>query len=114
MVERPLDLVETFNYLLGIQVRKVRAILDNGRPYRAVLGEKDGKRVAIVWRPVVGLEDKEEALMQDKAFIEKTVLPALLGEAKPDRLLVNGACFVKDVEAIEPEFKRLMFAPVGA
>jgi len=61
---------------------------------------------------VVGLEDNEKALMKDKAYIENTVLPGLLGEAKPDRLLVNGACFVKDAEAIEPEFKRLMFAPV--
>ncbi|MCL4458893.1 MAG: site-specific DNA-methyltransferase [Chloroflexi bacterium] len=112
-VERPVDLVETFNYLLGIQVKKVRALQDNGRPYRAVLGEKNGKRTAIVWRSIIGLEDNDKALMKDKRYIEKTVLPALLGEAKPDRLLVNGACFVKDAEAIEPEFKRLMFAPSG-
>jgi adenine-specific DNA-methyltransferase len=113
IAERPVDLVETFNYLLGLQVRKVRAFEHNGRLYRAVLGEKNGKRTAIVWRSVVGLEDSQEALMRDKAFIEQTVLPALLGGAKPDRLLVNGACFVKDAEAIEPEFHRLMFAPVG-
>jgi adenine-specific DNA-methyltransferase len=114
IVERPVDLLETFNYLLGLQVRKVLASEDNGRPYRAVLGQKNGKRTAIVWRPVVGLEDNEEALMKDRAYIETTVLPSLLGEARPDRLLVNGSCFVKDAEAIEPEFKRLMFAPVGA
>ena len=51
--------------------------------------------------------------MKDKAYIETTVLPALLGEAKQDRLLVNGACFVKEAETIEPGFRRLMFAPVG-
>jgi len=114
IVERPVDVVETFNYLLGLQVKKVRAFQDNGRLYRAVLGEKNGKRVAIVWRSVMGLEDNEEALIKDKACIEKTVLPALQGEAMADRVLVNGACFVKDAEAIEPEFHRLMFAPVGA
>ena len=114
IVEHPVDLVETFNYLLGIQVKKMRAFQDNGHPYRAILGEKNGKRVAIIWRSVVGLEDNEEVLMRDKAYIEQTVLPALLGKMKPDRLLVNGACFVKDAEAIEPAFKRLMFAPVGA
>lgn len=113
IVERPVDLVETFNYLLGIQVRKVKVFKENGRLYRAVLGQKNGKRMAIVWRSVVGLEDNEKALTKDKAFIEKKVLPALLGKVKPDRLLVNGACFVKDAEAIEPEFHRLMFAPVG-
>ena len=63
---------------------------------------------------MAGLEDDEEALMKDKAYIEQVVLPALLGEAKPDRLLVNGSCFTKEAEAIEPEFKRLMFAPVVA
>jgi len=113
-VERAVDLVETFNYLLGIHVKKMREFQDNRRIYRAVLGEKNGKRVAIVWRSVIGLEDSEEALIQDRTFIEQVVLPALLGEAKPDRLLVNGVCFVKEAEAIEPEFKRSMFAPVGA
>lgn len=113
IVERPVDLVETFNYLLGIHVSKIKSFEGNGRLYRAVLGEKNGKRVAIVWRSVVGLENNEKALMQDKDFIKKRVLPKLLGKAKPDRLLVNGACFVKDAEPIEPEFHRLMFAPVG-
>jgi len=113
IVERPVDLVETFDYLLGIQVKKMKTFQNGERLYRAVLGEKNGKQVAIVWRSVVGLEDNEKALTNDKAYIETTVLPALLGEAKPDRLLVNGACFVKDAEAIEPEFHRLMFAPVG-
>jgi hypothetical protein len=38
------------------------------------------------------------------------VLPTLLGEGKkPDRLLVNGICYVPDAEPIEPEFKRLMW-----
>ena len=113
IVERPADLVETFNYLLGIQVKKMKTFQDNGRLYRAVLGEKNDKQTAIVWRSMIGLEDNDKALTKDKAFVEKTVLPALLGEARLDRLLVNGACFVKEAEAIEPEFKRLLFAPVG-
>jgi len=70
--------------------------------------------VATVWRSTVGLEDNEEALMQDRAYVEQTAVPALLGEAKPDRLLINGVRFVKETESIEPEFNRLMFAPVGA
>jgi hypothetical protein len=71
-----------------------------------------------------GLEEDPDALMADRAFIEQTVLPALLSQDGPpqsaihnpqstihyDRLLVNGPCYVKGAEAIEPEFKRLMFA----
>jgi len=114
-VERRVDLVETFNYLLGIRVKKARefvaqdTILRHLR-YRAVLGEKAGKRVAIVWRPVHDLEDDKAALFADQAFIEQTILPALLGTGvQPDRLLVNGPCFVEGAEAIAPEFKRRMF-----
>ena len=108
-VEHTVDLVETFNYLLGVNVRKMRAFADGERLYRAVLGAKDGKRVAIVWRPISGLEDDEEALFHDRQFIEQTVLPALLPDGTPDRLLVNGPCFVEGAETIEPEFKRRMF-----
>jgi adenine-specific DNA-methyltransferase len=107
--ERVVDLVETFNYLLGIHVKKMRQFQDNGRLYRAVLGEKDGKRIVIVWRPLVGLNGNKTALRRDQQFIQSTVLPALLGEGKkPDRLLVIGICYVPDAEPIEPEFKRLM------
>jgi len=110
--ERTVDLMETFNYLLGLQVKKMRAFEDRGCPYRSVLGEDDGKRVVIVWRPLDGLEDNETALMQDKIFIQQTVLPALIDNGAPDRFLTNGPCFVEGAEAIEPEFKRLMFAEV--
>lgn len=112
-VEQVVDLVETFNYLLGIDVNKMRAFDHKGRLYRAVLGEKKGKRIAIVWRPVKDMEENSEKLMGDKVFIEETVLPALLpGGEKPDRLFVNGACFAENAEAVEAEFKRLMFAEV--
>jgi adenine-specific DNA-methyltransferase len=134
--ERVVDLVETFNYLLGIHVKKMRQFQDNGRLYRAVLGEKHGKRIVIVWRSLKGLlcdskdvrraqgssgdpgdaqRDKDSkgdtpALRRDRRFIECIVLPALLGKGKkPDRLLVNGICYVPEAEPIEPEFKRLMW-----
>jgi len=114
IIERNVDLVETFNYLLGIDVKKMRAFEKDGRPYRAVLGEKKGKRITIVWRPVADMEEDKKKLMADKAFIEGTVLPTLIGEGgKPDRLLVNGPCYAEGAEAIEPEFKRLMFSGVA-
>ncbi len=112
-VQRNVDLVETFNYLLGIKVNKVRFLEKDKCSYCAVLGEKMGRRIAIVWRPTVDMEEDKSKLMADKEFIEGTVLPALLGEgSKPDRLLVNGPCYAEGVEAIEPEFKRLMFSGV--
>ena len=101
-----------------------------------MLGEKHGKRIVIVWRSLKGLlcdskdvrrdqgssgdpgdaqRDKDSkgdtpALRRDRKFIECIVLPALLGKGKrPDRLLVNGDCYVSGAESIETEFKRLMW-----
>ncbi len=110
LVEHPVDLVETFNYLLGLEVRRMRAFENGGRPYRAVLGEKGGRRIVVVWRPLKELRENEAALKADKDYIEKTILPALLGEGvRPDQLYVNGVCAVETAQPIEPEFKRLMF-----
>jgi adenine-specific DNA-methyltransferase len=114
VVERTVDLVETFNYLLGLDVKKLREMRDGQRVYRVVLGQsRNGKSVVVVWRDLENLEDNQEALQKDRKFIEGEVLTALLGKGKkPDRLLANGACVVEAAEAIEPEFHRLMFAPV--
>lgn len=108
------DLVETFNFLLGLHVQKLRQFRDGDRRYRVVLGVKKGKSYVVVWRSVKGIEENREALMRDREFIGQAVVPALLGDdTKPDRLFVNGACFVENAEAIEPEFSRLMFAPLS-
>lgn len=113
LVTRTVDLIETFNYLLGIRVRRYRAFEEAGRAYRAVLGEKNGKRIAIVWRPLDGLLNNLDALARDAQFITQTIFPALIGKDQPDRVLVNGACTVEGAELIEDEFKRLMFAEVS-
>jgi len=103
------DLVETFNYLLGIHVKKMRQFQGSGCLYRAVLGEKDGKHIVIVWRPLDNTNNEPRTLRQDQQFIEHTILPELLGESqKPDRLLVNGSCYVPGAEPIENEFKKLI------
>lgn len=114
IVERTVDLIETFNYLLGLHVKKLREFRDGERLYRAVLGEdRRGKSVVVVWRDTAGLENNPSALQTDRQFIEQTILPALLGkDARPDRLLVNQPCTAAEAEAIEPEFKRLMFEPL--
>lgn len=78
------------------------------------MGEaRNGKSVVVVWRDTDGLESSKEALQRDRQFVEREILPALLGkDAQPDRLLVNQP-YAGEAEAIEPEFKRLMFAPIG-
>lgn len=112
-VHQAVDLPETFSYLLGLRVRKVRAFHDAGREYRAVLGEKDGRLVAHLWRKSSDLAGDAKGLARDAAFLADTVLPAL-APTRPDRVYVNGAFTLADAENCEPELFRLMFAPVGA
>ena len=97
----PVDLVETFNYLLGLHVEKLRTLKDSERIYRAVFGKKKDDNIVIIWRNTKDLD-----LVEDKQFIEKTIL---LGHS-PDQIFVNGDSYVKNAKAIEPEFKRLMGA----
>ena len=100
--ERVVDLVETFNYLLGIHVKKMRQFQSNDRIYRAVLGEKNDKSIVIVWRPANDLNSHPSALQRDYEFIKHTILPILLDNGEnPNLLLVNGNCYGSDVKSIE-------------
>jgi len=95
------DLVETFNYLLGLWVEKLRVFTDGERIYRVVFGKKNNDTVVVIWR-----NTKDLNLEQDKKFIEETILIS----NKPNTIYINGDSYVKDAQPIEPEFKRLMGA----
>jgi len=96
------DLIETFNYLLGLNVNRYKVIEENGRKYVMVFGNKGGKRVAIVWRSI-----KDIDFEKDKKIIEDN-----LKEFKPDEIYINGEALVKGFRHIEPMFKLLMFEEV--
>ncbi|ACN98461.1 modification methylase, type III R/M system [Sulfurihydrogenibium azorense Az-Fu1] len=97
------DLIETFNYLLGLQVKSYKILEENGRKYVFVFGEKEGKRVAIVWRSI-----KDIDFEKDREFIEKEIK-----EFEPGEIYINGDAVAEGFRAIEPLFKSLMFERVG-
>ena len=97
----PVDLVETFNYLLGLNVEKLRFFKAGELIYRAVFGKKKEETIVVIWRNTKDLD-----LVEDKQFIEETIL----SEHSPDQIFINGDSYVKNAKAIEPEFKRLMGA----
>jgi adenine-specific DNA-methyltransferase len=99
--EQPVDLVETFNYLLGLQIKKIRTHQDGDHLYRTVFGERDHEQVVVIWRDTPGLE-----LERDRRFIENTIL---IGST-PDIIFVNDDSYVRNAKPIEPEFRRLMGA----
>ncbi|MCX9010166.1 MAG: site-specific DNA-methyltransferase [Candidatus Methanoperedens sp.] len=96
--DEKIDLVETFNYLLGIHVRQIRTF-NNGTYYRVVFGRKNEDGIAIIWRDTEKLD-----LKADKAFIEGTILSGI----KPSKVYINADFYVEGALPIEPEFKKLM------
>ncbi len=97
------DVVETFNYLFGVKVNRYKTLEENGRKYIFVFGEKDNKKVAIVWRSL-----KELDYVKDRDIIEREIK-----EYAPDELYINGDAIVCGYKAIEPTFRKLMFEEVG-
>ena len=108
--EMIVDIPETLNYLLGLKVKKIKRRRDNGKTYLFVLGEKEGRDYAIVWREYSD-QWKEEYFKKDKEFIKQE-----LKEWKPQVVYVNGQSiltpnfgdFQVELNYIEPKFKRLM------
>jgi adenine-specific DNA-methyltransferase len=104
------DIPETFNYLLGIKLKKIKKRKNNNKDYLFILGEKEGQKYAIVWRE---LSNNEEEVKKDKEFIKKE-----LKDWRPQVVYVN--CpnntvltpdfgdFQVEIRYIEPEFKKLM------
>ena len=93
-----MDLIETFNYLIGIQVEKMEQIIENGRAYIIITGKTEKAQVGIFWRAIKGLD-----LEIDKKIIEEN-----LNNAKVDVLFVNGSCLVKGAKSIEAELSNLI------
>jgi adenine-specific DNA-methyltransferase len=108
--EMAVDVIETFNYLLGLKINKLMRKEREGNIYTFVLGEREGKSVAVVWR-VYSERWTEEDYKKDRDFIEE-----VLKEFKPEIIYINGQhalafeSFKSDVRNVEPEFKRRMFS----
>lgn len=91
------DLVETFNYLIGINITGYRFLNENKRKYTVVFGEKNNRKTAIVWRPTKGID-----LEKDKEVIDNVIKGF-----NPEEVFVNGDSFVKGYKPIEGEFRSL-------
>ncbi|MFO1483443.1 MAG: site-specific DNA-methyltransferase [Verrucomicrobiaceae bacterium] len=104
--ETNVDLVETFNWLLGLKVKHI----DHQKGFLTVTGEKRaGGRCLILWRSLSDDEKADNAALVK--YLEKiTVSPA---DTEYDFIYVNGPHTLNDphnkVHLIEETFHRLMF-----
>ena len=100
---QPIDLPETFNYLIGISVQTRRCLCDDDRRYliyRGTVGQKD---VVIIWRETKGW--KEQDWERDYRFIEENKLTEDASE-----VYVNTNSLLPEAKSLDPVFKRLMFS----
>jgi adenine-specific DNA-methyltransferase len=92
------DLVETFNYLLGLTINKYKFLTENGRKYVVVFGKKENRKVVVIWRST-----KDIDLEKDREIIER----AISGH-EYDEIYINGNAYINGYKVIESEFKALM------
>jgi adenine-specific DNA-methyltransferase len=108
--ETNIDIPETFNYLLGIKIKKIKKEQNEDKTYLFIIGEKDSKDYAIVWREHAD-NWNEEDYKKDKEFIKQQLKPY-----KPQVVYVNCSSILTpnfddykaEIRYIEPEFKALM------
>ena len=103
--EQSVDLVETFNLLYGLSVRKLEIWTDekDGRSYRIVKAtNRDGlKRILVVWRDMSGLDP-----IKEREFLEEM----LEKEDAFDEKLINGDTATPGFQSLDRLFKMLMEA----
>ncbi len=98
--EKNIDLIETFNYLAGINVNSIKKMTNGPITYVIVKGSHNEKDVIVIWRNKPDDFDP----VKDKEFIEKEIL-----KDDYDEILVNGNSLVKDAKSIDEIFKTNMF-----
>jgi adenine-specific DNA-methyltransferase len=94
------DLVETFNYLLGVHVKRLEVKEEQNRRYVWIAGEVNQESVLIIWRSIEDLD-----FQKDKAFIEKN----MAGYAC-DKMYANGDCAVAGFKNIELEMRERLLS----
>jgi adenine-specific DNA-methyltransferase len=100
------DLPETFNYLIGLDVAKRKVLDDNGRYYLVYRGTtREGKSTVVIWRETAGWT--EEDYKRDRDFVAKHKLTE-----DADIIYVNGDSLIPGAQALEGVFKAKMFAGV--
>lgn len=113
---REVDLIETYAYLQGLRIVRIRSYEEGHRIYRAVLGDRAGETMAIVWRPVSDIIDDAEGLQRDRNFLRDVVLPDLRAGLPPSADMIvhlNSAATLSDSVLIDTELARLMFEPLS-
>lgn len=101
------DIPETFNYLLGLNVTRRQVEHDKDRRYLVYRGRIDHREIVVIWRETNGWTKAD--LEQDKKFVAAQKLAE-----GADEVFVNGDSFIPGAKSLEPVFKARMFTEAQA
>lgn len=100
--EQTVDLVETFNYLIGLHMQKCFTKQINGKKYQFIHGHNNAnKKITVVWRSVKGWELEDYRL-------DGVALNEELKDVVRDLLYINDQANVDNYQPIEEVFKNKM------
>lgn len=102
--ERDVNLVDTFNYLLGIDIIKYKKQDDFIVIEWVKVEENKTEKYLIIWR-----EYSENDMKNDNEKL-KDFFSKNYNENDFDKIFVNGDSFIEKAEMIEEEFKKKMFS----
>ena len=103
------NVAETFNYLLGLNVRTRKVYRDGNRAYLVYSGEKresPGRTTAVIWRDAKGWTDDDHE--RDRKFVADVILAE-----GADDVYVNSPSAIAGAHPVEPLFHTRMFAGVN-
>jgi adenine-specific DNA-methyltransferase len=98
----PVDLPETFNYLIGLHVAARHVHENQGTRYLVYRGKADGRETVILWRTTRGW--KQEQFEADRDFVAKQKLTQ-----GAEDVFVNTDSFIEGARSLDPVFKKKMF-----
>ena len=96
---KKVDLIETFNYLVGIYIDHIDTSNQDGRTYIFVKGKANKQKIIVIWRSIIGLD-----LEQDKKIIKNH-----LNDGNYSYVYINGKSLIENSKSIEMELKKLIW-----
>lgn len=106
---KKVDLIETFNYLIGMWVDKIKVlenINDNNRKYYFISGISNNQKTFIVWRDPNGI-DNDISYKLDSDFIHLE-----MDNDTYNLKYINSDCSIKGFYNIYDEFRKRLFEDV--
>ena len=102
--ETPVDLPETFNYLIGLQTQTRRTLQNGPHTYRIYTGLSEGHQTTIIWRTTKDWTPTD--FEHDRDFLTTHALAN-----NPTRIYTNSDSLLPHAQSLDPIFQTRLFAP---